>query len=539
MAKISYIKIHPAIGIARVGNHPSEFFVGPEKPFDNSAPPGGYKTGDDGVLKVKRQAARFRLFAYDGTDTPIGEITGENATISWTVDLANKKASWEFFDGPHRNPGRLRNPDVALARRSELDIKPRARTIGADDRGPVAFDGGTFLSFNPSGPVEEAREVYLGELRTDSHGHLLVLGGRGMSESRSGTDITDYANNAGWYDDVADGPVDATVTLEHEGQQVSPPVRGAWVVCAPPNFAPPIQSVVSLYDMLYDRAVRSGVTKAPSRPSYAYDIYPLLAAALEVKNLYTDPFSSENYHRFTLSGSMPKNQRQDIFRRLRVPPTLRDPSNRPGSSNGNMPRLRDANDAYSFNGLFDEGFTVTATQYALLERWVKGKFNKDDEHGDPPVSAADITPDGLDRAALASCIGGAFFPGIEAGWFLESNSALQMDGEDFLRIDRTQPLFGKQLSAGDVTKVMAVPWQADFYKCTKYGPGQIDPAWWPAARPNEVRQANDTRAPWAEPDIGGHEDMVRRWWRLGFVVAGATGFEEQQRNLPAAGPDVT
>ena len=32
MEKIKTIKIHPAIGIARVGNSPGEFFIGPEFP---------------------------------------------------------------------------------------------------------------------------------------------------------------------------------------------------------------------------------------------------------------------------------------------------------------------------------------------------------------------------------------------------------------------------------------------------------------------------------------------------------------------------
>ena len=33
---ISSIKIHPAIGIARLGNSPYEFFIGPELPNDRS-----------------------------------------------------------------------------------------------------------------------------------------------------------------------------------------------------------------------------------------------------------------------------------------------------------------------------------------------------------------------------------------------------------------------------------------------------------------------------------------------------------------------
>jgi hypothetical protein len=60
MAVVS-VKIHPGIGIARVGNSPDEFFVGPERLWDPVDPQGGFK---DGNCRVKRQAARFRVFAY-------------------------------------------------------------------------------------------------------------------------------------------------------------------------------------------------------------------------------------------------------------------------------------------------------------------------------------------------------------------------------------------------------------------------------------------------------------------------------------------
>ena len=56
------VKIHPAIGIARLGNSPADFFIGPERPGEQPDPAGGFK---DGQCRVKRQAARFRVFATD------------------------------------------------------------------------------------------------------------------------------------------------------------------------------------------------------------------------------------------------------------------------------------------------------------------------------------------------------------------------------------------------------------------------------------------------------------------------------------------
>ena len=96
MAKIATIKIHPAIGIARVGNSPDEFFIGPEKPGVHPRPKGGYR---DAQGRIKRQAARFRLFGYDKNGKLVREITAKDATITWTVALANKIAriAWKMM----------------------------------------------------------------------------------------------------------------------------------------------------------------------------------------------------------------------------------------------------------------------------------------------------------------------------------------------------------------------------------------------------------------------------------------------------------
>ena len=138
MATIKTVKIHPAIGITRVGNSPDQFFVGPEMPGVCDVPPGGYKdAGEPGKgipPRVKRQAARFRIFGYDSDGKAVGELTASEATITWTVHLANKKAEWFEFDGrdgehnkptaPRRN-NKIKDPKD----RKKLIIDPGPRTI--------------------------------------------------------------------------------------------------------------------------------------------------------------------------------------------------------------------------------------------------------------------------------------------------------------------------------------------------------------------------------------------------------------------------
>ena len=93
---ITHVSVHPAIGIARLGNSDRTPYVGPEGPA--WVPPGPDEVKDAGCAIVK-QAARFRLFAFDG-NTPVGEVTSDRATIHWHVHVANRKAA-----APTRNPG--------------------------------------------------------------------------------------------------------------------------------------------------------------------------------------------------------------------------------------------------------------------------------------------------------------------------------------------------------------------------------------------------------------------------------------------------
>src|SRR5215472_11767303 len=165
-------KIFPSIGVARIGNCPDDstsgFYVGPEIPGSVIVPTNGYK---DAQGRVRRQAARFRIFGWeDGVF--MGEITTSLANITWTVELANKKAAFNRFQGVGHPNGPLRNATVT--NRASLMITPGPRTIGPGGR--AVFDNGQFLGVT----------VPLGEIQTDSAGRLLVLGGFGNSASPIG-----------------------------------------------------------------------------------------------------------------------------------------------------------------------------------------------------------------------------------------------------------------------------------------------------------------------------------------------------------------
>src|SRR5215469_6018599 len=138
MPVFSFCRIHPAIGIARVGDSPDGYFIGPEAPGHPAEALGGFK---DNQGRAKRQVARFRIYGYDADGKCLGEITAADADITWTVHLANTKASWFQFQGlaaeAEANNGGpplpLRNADIqdtagARARQS-LEIDPGPRNV--------------------------------------------------------------------------------------------------------------------------------------------------------------------------------------------------------------------------------------------------------------------------------------------------------------------------------------------------------------------------------------------------------------------------
>jgi hypothetical protein len=301
-------KIHPAIGIARVGDSPDAFYLAPEQAgampnelnADGTEQPVTKFKDDEG--RVKRQAARFRVYGYDddskeGKELQVGDqiktvlqrsgqtLLVEVQDIRWTVYLANKKASWYEFqqlDGEHgygpEHP--LRNADVTDAdARQQLVIDPGPQTVShADENRQVAHfakgkNPGYTQSFPP--PLRPNSVETLGEIRAIQQGqnlHLLVLGGHGNSGSyRKGFGqpvIQHYANNEGWFDDVSDGPVTASVVykiISVNGRTDDPSVGStrnvavdvpAWCVVGYPRYAPMIVDIVTMDEIAYDVAVR-------------------------------------------------------------------------------------------------------------------------------------------------------------------------------------------------------------------------------------------------------------------------------------------
>ena len=253
-AAIVSAAIHPAIGIARIGNSASGMFIGPE--VDEPAPEalGFYR---DAKAALKRQAARFRIYGYDSAGNVVAELTPGQAKIAWSAHLANGKAAWYQFN--------MALDITEASQPTPTASPPRNASVTGPARAGLNIDGGrqTISGIFAIGPefwgLCMGQPVYLGALATDGAGRLLVVGGRGESKSFNGAPLTTYANNDGWYDDIADGPVTATVSIA--GRAI--PVDPAWVVVAPPNYAPNLKSVRTMYDMVRDIFIQNGTLPTP------------------------------------------------------------------------------------------------------------------------------------------------------------------------------------------------------------------------------------------------------------------------------------
>jgi hypothetical protein len=582
--------IVPAIGIARVGNAPQDFYIGPEEegalPTLPDGRPVGVEDFRDASGRLRRQAARFRVMRSVDGGLPQEVTPGDSdvSAIRWNVHLANKKASWYEFQTSQGENGYASNHPLRNAHlttdeeRRTLIIDAGPRVIEGINAPPQLFSRDTIPpdyagSFPPVGlkpyPIDT-----LGELRTDQDGRLLVLGGMGHSGSDSPSPaIEQYANNDGWWDDTSDGPVSVTISLR-DGGDVE--VGGAWVLVGPPSYAPQIPNLVTLYDTIFDVVVRkqglrpdiflNGFWKAEAagyKPYFETDIKPIFERAAHYPWVTAIPPKPHTFDFAKLGNPDPhlngfRSYVLDIIR----PPGAENVLVNASTGATAMPYLAgddalNARTPGSVTAATSKYLRLTDTQYFFLQQWADGWFK-------PGAEPAIAGGDPITRGVLANCVGGAFSPGIEMTW-ISRNPAIY-DGAFRIKARKHMPSplsldFDPKagMEPGDVTRYMAVPWQADFNECSSQPIEGRILWWWPAQRPEFVylppvpTAERSVPSPALGPQVSwiGTEynqkagdyiqflddlDMVNLWDQLGFVfnigTAGDPYFVEVARQLP-------
>lgn len=619
-AAVSY-RIHPAIGFARVGNAPEAFYLEPTEvgglPTEYDAhgeeqPVAQFKHGG----QVKRQAARFRVYRHEEGKDPVEVTAGDGLeSLKWTVHVANKKAAWYLFqelqgdvtlavDNTYEQQGvPLRNATVkGDKKRQKLIIDPGPRTLGApgDWVELDAASAGDYahVSFPP--PVTPAADGSLapfwpypvdtlGRVKMTDRGELLVLGGYGNAGGPKGSTIDTFAGADDWYDDISDGPVSAEIVTP-DGQTVE---LGAWVVTGAPKLAPELVNVGTLADTFVDVGVRQmGLCpelyadgyKADYRACLERDVLPVFRAMKEARWVANvDAMVSVATPGFDLGDMSEGNaaNRQAIFATFRDPGDGHGPSEVAsqhqqlfGDDGFPMMPLNSGDNSIS-NVLIEKFMALTPTQYFLLGQWAAGKC---DSRRDVPDAGKDWTwASPLDVASAGNAVGEPMAPGIEVTWTMR-NGAILCDGDPFrvkrapdhsaesgLSPSRDETLSTDGCEPGDLTKRMAIPWQADFFQCSIQNVNFTTPEanktissaariplaptffayWWPAQSPYNVYEGAYTAAEQAlegNAFLGGNNvgqvlgqnvlyhrglnsfvDAVVGWKYLGFILNANTG----------------
>ncbi|WP_197022938.1 LodA/GoxA family CTQ-dependent oxidase [Xanthobacter sp. 91] len=475
------LRIHPAIGVARIGNSP-DYYLAPETAAGELPPSGeglwgglpldaatGQPLTADGFRdaqgRLKRQAVRFRIYAYTRTGWPTGESTeitlgavigGKRVVdIVWQVHVANKKLNTfgmmnpighfpalpGFADGklmPIRRPqdGPLESPD--RLRRLVIDPGPRALSARTDQGRVLAFDratpasclaeaggGGAPVHPLPAYPVSFPQDHFrlhtpadpvtrLGDVRTEAGtGRLIFAAGFGAAEGitsdGSAPSVSDQwgAENTDWFDDMSDGPVSARIVFEDGTSQDA---AGAWATCGDPGFAPQTRNVVTAWDEVYDTFVRALALEPALYADGAFNDGFSAAFADDAAPLFR-AIMQQRWNTNLPAPAIAAHNRIGAITPADSPTekipdfsrTIRNPSD-PASLVLGAPVM-----PLALGDTNRPFLTLTPTQYHLLRQWHKGVFT-------PGRRLKLGAGEELDRVALANCLGGRFSPGIEVSY---------------------------------------------------------------------------------------------------------------------------
>lgn len=595
---------------------------------------------DDYQIEWKVEVANKKPFWYDFNNCLDLSIVSRNQTLS--PNVANNKLA----------PGKstmYRNPNVIdMSKRvseGEDDYNYRkelvTRASGKCDReveGRLVELTGFFPSVHGSDGISrlaqsmgcDVKTVTLGTIEYDDgkygdgaeekearyRGTLIFYAGDGVSAALNPSDLNiDFADNSNWYDDICDGRVTATLTpLDKDGTTkagVSPVTlddarSAAWIVTAPPNYAPQIDPLSTMFDLV------TGTANEDFNPGLSL-VIPLMYRLYRMQwvNLgdFLAPSFRESIDQLAARGELkflytkePKEEadrvRKKIFNLFRNPayhynnePVIpskeqTDIQNRGvGTDELKMPFY--PSDGVDYPGSPAQWFAIPPVLYQQLEYWRDGKFESiPGLHGEAMdelgaffqqcyIEAADEPNKEallMTRAVLDTLYGGGFHPGVELTWpirheelYAENKlvfpAVLERDGHSIglyglreVRVnaasrEREEEIFYKdfgyrmdseniraslatedghwlwQLTPGDMTKWMGIPWQSDAGSCQAvFTEEQYPvPAWWAANLPVYVL-TEDSYTALNDPEI---LDETKRYIfanRLQWLHTANTGY---------------
>ena len=592
--------IHPAIGVARVGNAPlysccneqPGFFLDPDKigglPIQCDRHGNEEKDASSGefvrVTKfknpfgaIKRQGQKFCVYQYqddgEADQTPKKVVLGdpqnpqtevEAEYIKWTVHVANKKSVWYEYSelkgnlllGENNSYAKQGVPfrNQQVPERKKLIIDPGPIQIEEKEKHKPIKPQNVCREYPTSFPkpedfgktIDDIQGTYfekLGDLITDSQGNLTVLGGHG--DAWGLTDLSGYGGGDYWFDDISDGYVTCKAKLKETQEETE--LLKAWVIVGPPDFAPEISNISSWDDTAFDVAVRklnlvtdlysNGEFKKTFVPNHELDILPIInrisryqwvanvqsmtaflssifdkeeSASGQPTNFdFSKPWNStqqlrQQYLNYFREPELPGQIQPGAFtaKPRKVPLFSSQPKNpddyywtgddvkKPITGLPLMPLNSGSNSVKNIN--IEKFLALTATQYHLMKQWFI--FASSNGTVSNPLSDKD-------RGSIGNVVGLPQCPGIEVTWTTQNEAIYDLKpiirtspkDDNFLgqlQIKNTGSLplknglspsrdecapENKGCEPGDLTKRMAVPWQADFYNCSIQSVNYTDP----------------------------------------------------------------
>ncbi|MCG7868788.1 MAG: LodA/GoxA family CTQ-dependent oxidase [Candidatus Thiodiazotropha taylori] len=218
--EIAYMKIHPAIGVARLANNTDyfEFFEAHAKGF---SPPHEYMSdgerGDPkpGLDRLKRQAVKFKVFAYDSNNILLGELHEliPGAEVHWSAKVANRK----LFNYTRKSP-----------------IQANLNSIEAQGTATSSTD---LVPLNGQNPWDPTEEINLGSISGD--GLFIPARGDVVRKDPNSTIDPFPADQSGYLqttDSTCDGEIHAAV-FDENGSPFVKDIISAWIVSAPSQHA--------------------------------------------------------------------------------------------------------------------------------------------------------------------------------------------------------------------------------------------------------------------------------------------------------------
>ncbi|KZN67272.1 LodA/GoxA family CTQ-dependent oxidase [Pseudoalteromonas luteoviolacea] len=452
---------------------------------------------------VKKQAQNFYVYKCDDQGNPVEKLKLEEGDkVTWHVEVANKKSFWYDYNNAldlslhtqgsgnlsknvskHRlapaMTAKRRNPNVITnSLRKQLVISSQG-SVSSNCQAQVKLSG-KFPANEPDKSnrlsdllnLSERHNVLQGSLECSSDGVLRFYAGNGVSQALSpSTQNTDFADNSNWFDDICDGRVTAIVELKNgDTFEVSDEQSSAWIATTPPDYAPQIEPIVTMYDMVSGAALKEqDLDKLETQFS---DVFPILYRLYRMQWVNQADFSDNavntqirelnselNFSELLDNTASAKSLREGIFNQFRNPlfdqdvdivdpdqssdewvnnsriipsKDMTDIAPRPVTSSLKLPFY--PNDGIDYPGSPVQWFAIPPFMYQHLQNWATGDFTVTQAEKD---SSRTIEELGIfyseqfkhsknsallcARGALDALYGGGFHPGVELTWPMRHN----------------------------------------------------------------------------------------------------------------------